>query len=220
MRKVLVVLSTLALIVPVSGGAQDDPVQFEIYGYSYFTPPEEVGTVVTVVGQLEAPVGFSYPIPVDFANNEYTFYIQTTITDVQAGPFTTTYTYADADFFIYEDPSKNADYGINPPNSTSPSTFLDGVLILQGTLSNITRLDYNAGFPEPTVVADCTFTGGSLYDQLFQANNWTFHGGLSSTSMGIPEGYQRDWATKIVFSGPLPSRSSTWGGIKALYGTE
>jgi hypothetical protein len=131
---------------------------------------------------------------------------------------TTEIHYADAAFYIYEDAAKNGDYGTNPPNATSPSTFQDGTLVLTGTLSGVTRLDYNMGFPEPSIVATCTFTGGSKYGELVQGDNWTFHGGLSANPLfGIPTGYLHNWSTKVIFSGPLPTKSSTWGGIKALY---
>jgi len=221
MRRMLTVSTLMLMLLAGTVGAQSDPVQFEIYSYSYFTPPEQVGTVVTVVGKLEPPVGFTYPLPLDFVTNEYTFYFQSTIIDVQVEPVTTTYTYDDADFLIYEDPSQNADYGTNPPNGTCPSTFTDGTLILQGTLSSLTRIDYNFGFPGPSVVADCTFNGGSRLGELPSASDWTFHGGLSSDpGLGIPTGFQRNWATKIVYSGQVPTGASTWGGIKALYGTD
>jgi hypothetical protein len=215
MKRLIPLFCALLLYIPAMVAAQE---QFEIYGFSYFAPPEVVGTVSTVVAFLEPPVGFTYPITVDFDNNEYTFYFQSTIQTITAGAYTTTYNYADATFTMYEDPAKNGDYGTNPPNGTSPSTFQDGTAILTGTLSNITRIDYNAGFPEPTIVANCTFTGGTRFGELVQGNNWTFHGGLSSNFLlGIPTGYQRNWATKIIFSGPLPAESSTWGNIKALY---
>jgi hypothetical protein len=173
--------------------------------------------VVTVVGLLEPPVGFSYPISLDFTNNEYTFYFQTTITSVTPGALTTNYTYANATFFIYEDPSKNAAYGVNPPPGTSPSTFQDGTSILTGTLSELSRVDYNMGFPEPTVVGTCDFTGGIRFGDL-NPKEWTYHGGLSSNPLvGIPSGYKRRWATKLVPAEPVPVEEATWGSIKALY---
>jgi len=217
MKRMLLLMCILLLAVPVVSSSLE---QFVINGYAYYPPPEAVGTVVTLVATLDPPVGFDYPITVDFVTNEYTFYIQTSIQSIIPGPFTTTYGYANAGFSIYEDPSKNSDYGVNPPNGTSPSTFQDGSVILSGTLSNITRLDYNMGFPEPTVVADCTFTGGSRLGELIQGNNWTIHGGISTNPlMGIPTGYGQSWSTKIIFSGPLPVENSTWGNIKALYGS-
>lgn len=215
MRKATTILFILS-VLPVALAAQD-PEQFEIYGYSYFTPPEEVGTVTTVVAFLEPPVGFTYPITVDFATNEYTFYFQSTIESITPDAFTTTYNYADAPFYMYEDPSKNGDYGTYPPNGTSPSTFQNGTVILTGTLSNIVRIDYSGGFPAPVILADCTFTGGTKFSELVQGENWSFHGDLPDDPLlGIPPGYKRNWQTKIV-TGPVPAENTTWGSIKALY---
>jgi hypothetical protein len=216
MKRLLVALAFVCLLSPGMSAAVE---QMVINGFTYFTPPEGVGTQATLVAQLDPPYGFDYPMTVDFSTNEYTFYFQSTIQSISVGPVTTTISYADASFAIYEDPSKNGDYGVNPPNGTSPSTFQDGTPILTGTLSNVTRIDYNLGFPEPTIVADCTFTGGTKLSELIQGNNWTLHGGISSNPLaGIPTGYQQSWSLKIVFSGPLPVEEYTWGGIKALYG--
>jgi hypothetical protein len=219
MRKMLIVLS-LVLLLPCVLAAQEEQEWIAIYGHTYFTPPEMVGTVTTVVAFLEPPAGFSYPFSVDFGAYEYTFYFQSTITSVVPDMFTTEITYADAEFYIYEDPSENGDYGVNPPNATSPSTFQDGTLILQGTFFNILRSDDNFGFVEPTIVADCVFTGGTKFGELIQGGDWVMHGGLSTDpfSTNIPTGYQQAWITKIFYTGdPVSVQSSTWGCIKSLF---
>lgn len=215
MRTLLTIVFILSMITVVSSSAQT---QFSLYGFSYFTPPEGVGTVTTVVGLLEPPVGFSYPIALDFGNNEYTFYFQATIASVTPGPVTTTIGYSDAAFFIYQDPSKNATYGVLPPNATAPASFRDGTVVLSGTLSDLTRINYNMGFPEPTVVGACDFTGGTRLGELSQTA-WTYHGGLSSNPLlGIPTGYRHRWATKMVPSTAVPVQESTWGAVKDRYG--
>lgn len=214
MKIVFPMLCVCVLLLPSISSAQE---QFVINGYSYFTPPEGVGTVTTLVAFLDPPNGFTYPVTLDFATYEYTFYFQSAIASVVPGGFTTEYTYADAPFYIYEDASKNGDFGINPPNATSPSSFQDGTVILSGTISNLYRTDYNMGFPDPSFLASCTFTGGTKFGELVQGNNWNFHGGLSSNPVFVLEGYKHRWASKIVFAGPLPVENSTWGNIKALY---
>jgi hypothetical protein len=214
MRTLLTIVFIVSVMCVVCSSAQT---QFSMYGFSYFTPPEGLGTVTTVVGRLEPPVGFSYPISLNFTVNEYTFYFQTAITSVTPGPLTSTYSYADATFFIYEDPSKNSNYGTSPPNATSPSTFRDGTVILSGTLSELTRLNYNMGFPEPSVVGECEFTGGTRFGDL-TVKSWTYHGGLSSNPLlGIPFGYRHRWATKMVPAPTVPVEETTWGALKNLY---
>ena len=215
MRKLLIVAVLIAFVVPTSAFGLEQMVP---YGYSYFTPPEGVGTVTTVLGFLDPPVGFDYPFPVDFANNEYTFFFETTIQSVTPGPMTTEIFYANTTFTIYEDPSKNGDFGTNPPNGTAPSTFQDGTVILTGNFHDIVRLDYNFGFPEPTVLGTIDFTGGTKLGQLSGGGiNWVLHGGLSSNPLtGIPSGYQHNWSLKII-KGTVPVEESSWGKIKSLY---
>ncbi len=214
MRKLLSV-AILLLALSTAATAQE---QIVVYGYSYLTPPEAVGTVTTVVGFLEAPAGFTLPLTLDFVTNEYTFYYQATIASIVPGAFTTNVTYTDATFSIYEDPLKNGNYGTAPPNGTSPSTYTNGTLILTGTLSEVTRINFNFGFPEPTIVGNMDFTGGTRVGDLPSGGEWTFHGGLSANPLtGIPSGYFHTWATKIIYNASVRTEETTWGRIKGLY---
>ena len=219
MRTMLVVLCMGFVFLPLAIGAQEQE-QISKYGYSYFTPPENVGTVTTVVGKLEPPVGFTYPFTVNFNANEYTFYFQTVITAIVPGPFSVDYYYSDAEIVIYEDPAKNANYGINPPNATSPSTFRNGTIALRGMLHNIVQSDDPFGFFDPTLFGDCTFTGGTKFPELTQGPGWTMHGGLILNDPTTPSGYKHAWVMKTFFMGPVSTGQSTWSGIKALYGIE
>jgi hypothetical protein len=214
---VMVVLCMGFVLLPQAIGAQGQE-QISEYGYSYFTPPENVGTVTTIVGTLEPPVGFTYPFTVNFSAYEYTFYLQTTIVGIDPSPFSIDYYYSDAEIVIYEDPAKDANYGINPPNATSPSTFRSGTIALRGTLSNIARSDDPFGFFDPTLIADCEFTDGTKYNELVQGPNWLMHGGIVLNDPSTPSGYRNAWVMKIFFEGPVSTKTSTWGGIKALYG--
>lgn len=219
MKNLLSVLCFVLVLLPMGVSAQDQE-QIALYGYSYFLPPEGVGTVTTVVGMLEPPVGFTYPFMVDFGTYEYTFYFETVIVAVVPGPFSNDLFYADTDIFIYEDIAQDADYGTDPPNVTSPSTFQDGTLALQGTFSSILRSDDPFGFFEPVVTAGCTFTGGTKLTELAQGPNWSVHGGLILNDPSTPPGYQHAWILKIFFTGPLPVEDSTWGSIKAQFSDE
>ncbi len=217
MRTMLVVLCMGAAILPLATGAGAQE-KIMMYGYSYFTPPEDVGTVTTVVGMLEPPIGFTYPFTVNFNAYEYTYYFQAVITAVVPGPFSTDYFYADAELFIYEDPAKNADYGIDPPNATAPSTFREGTVALHGTLTNLFRSDDPFGFFDPTLIGDCSFDGGTKLGELLQGEMWTITGGLILADPSTPPGYGHAWVTEVFFTGPVAVEHSTWGGIKALYG--
>ncbi len=214
MKSLCALLCLGALLVPAVVDAGE---QLSMYGYIYFTPPEDVGTVTTLVGRLEPPIGFTYPFTVDFNAFEYTFYLQTTIEAIVPGPFGTDYTYADAELFIYEDPAKDSDYGTAPPNATAPTTFRNGTLALHATLTGIVRSDDAFGMFDPTLMSDCTFDTGSKVGALKQKSAWTLSGGLVPGDPSIPSGYGPAWVTQIVFTGPVSVESSTWGGIKALF---
>jgi hypothetical protein len=217
MRRLLIIIMLIVFFLPISAFCVE---QIVPYGYSYFTLPEGVGTVATVVGFLDPPSGFDYPFSVDFTNNEYTFYFQSTITGMVPGPVTTEIFYANTTFTIYEDPAKNGDYGTSPPNGTSPSTFQDGTIILTGEFIDIVRLDYNFGFPEPTVMGIINFTGGTKLGEMTEGgDNWIFHAGLSSMIPGIPVGYQKNWSCKII-KGTVPTEHTTWGDIKSIFALE
>jgi hypothetical protein len=88
-------------------------------------------------------------------------------------------------------------------------------------MSGFVRLDYNFGFPEPTVLATIDWDAGSKLGEItLPLNGWTFHGGVSTNPMtGIPAGYQRSWATEIV-QPTVAVEESSWGRIKALYGAD
>jgi hypothetical protein len=219
MRTLLVVLCVGFVLLPQAIGAQGQQ-QISEYGYSYFTAPENVGTVTTVVGKLEPPIGFTYPFTVNFSLYEYTFYFQATIAAIDVTPFGTDYYYSDAEIIIYEDPAKNANYGVNPPNATSPSTFRNGTIALRGALSNMVRSDDPFGFFDPTLIADCTFVDGTKFHELTQGPGWTMHGGLVLNDPTTPTGYKHAWIMKTFFTGPLSTKESTWSGIKALYESE
>ncbi|MBN2071181.1 MAG: hypothetical protein JW814_06955 [Candidatus Krumholzibacteriota bacterium] len=213
MGKMLMFLCVGLLLVPNVTLAQE---QIEAYGADYFTAPEQVGTVVTFVSMLEPPVGFDYPFTVDFANNEYTMYCQTSITNIASSMFAIDISYADAEFIIYEDPSGDGDYGTNPPNAVSPSSFQNGTVILVGTISNFLRTDDPFGFLPPVLVADCVFTGGTKLAELPAPDSWTMHGGLSSSPP--PVGYRHTSTMKIFFTGVVGSDNTSWGEIKDLSG--
>ena len=206
MKRLLIAFVAVLLIPAAIAGAE----QIELYGFTSFTPPEEIGTVVTVLCFLEPPIGFDYPFATDFTTNEYTFACRMTVSSVLTTPFSVEYEYADADFASYEDPARDGDY------AAGPASFENGTPVLVGTLSRIARSDDAFGFLEPTMIADCVFTGGVKLDELVQGPNWTMHGGLSTDPLmhQIPSGYQQAWINKIFFTGPVSVEDATWSEIK------
>lgn len=215
MMRMLMVLLVVALSPGLALGAD----QMVGTGYSDFPGVEGVGTVTTLVGLFDPPAGFTYPFPVNFASNEYTLKFVATVSSITPQIITTEYAYATTTIRVYEDAGLDADYGINPPNGSSPTTFENGTAALIGTLSGLVRIDFNLGFPEPTFVGTIDWTGGSELGNLapYPATGWTIHGGVSATVPGIPTGYERNWTPKIVPPAAVPVHESTWGAIKSLY---
>ena len=215
MKRQLILTGLVVLLVPMMALGADQMVGT---GYSEYAGAEGVGTVMTLVGLCDPPSGFTYPFPVNFAINEYTFKFVATITTVTPQIITTEYAYATTTISMYKDPGQDADYGTSPPNGTSPSTFENGTAELIGTLSGLVRIDFNLGFPEPTFVGTIDWTGGTQIGNLapYPANGWSIHGGVSSM-VPIPGGYQRNWTPKIVPPAAVPVEESTWGAIKSLY---
>src|ERR1051326_1654720 len=135
----------------VAAVAQADVFITDYYGFSWETTPSgqyvplQSGNTYDIDGVVDAILA---PLTSDFQHNQYTFAIQG---GVQNGPaavvgsgvdFRGAYTeyqvgYFDgANFSVYEDPlagGTSANWGVNPPNATSPSTFVDGSPYLTAT---------------------------------------------------------------------------------------
>ena len=105
------------------------------------------------------------------------------------------------------------DYGINPQNATAPLTFVDGNIVLQGTI------------PDLTVVADMMTLDGSISGTInwnagsqlaaLGANTSSGFGVIGTDDPGVPAGYvwDIDGQTNTVFS----TEESSWGDLKGLF---
>ncbi|MGH7740598.1 MAG: hypothetical protein ACRENS_01100 [Candidatus Eiseniibacteriota bacterium] len=112
-----------------------------------------------------------------------------------------------------------ADYGVNPPNATSPSTFTDGSLRLTGSVDNfIFDLDYTVNPISGTFSGNMTLDGGAdlIYVPVSQRSGWTLGGTAGQVNPTIPAGYdnQVTGECKVLVT---PTTHVTWGAIKALY---
>jgi hypothetical protein len=176
-------------------------------------PPSHFGDVLTAVGTIGA---VHQPLFWSPSRYSYTFDISglMSLGEVVYGT-THVCQYSGGRFQIHVDalPS-NAAYGVNPPNSTSPSTFLDGVsLYLDGNFTSFMS-SFNTATQAGTIAGSLTFVGGNIYPQLSSADGWTVAAqmGHSGTS-----GYDTDWNGALYLSGPTSTDVATWGAIKSLY---
>ena len=108
--------------------------------------------------------------------------------------------------------------GVNPPNSTAPSSFIDGTLELGSRLGEA-MLVYDFAIDRGGVGGMATFDEGSMlfYVPPAARSGWSFWADLEGASFApVPTGYMHGMYGS--FSPPdLPARGTTWGAVKALY---
>lgn len=206
------------------------------YEPNFIMPHQSVaGNELTILGKINL-----FNSPLDVLNDptlpgvEYTFVFAGLISQGsvfnELGNYDTwTTNYTGGHFWIYKDTSPDRDYGVNPPNATAPSTFQDGELILEGTVSNFHTVsnawiaDMNKG---GSYNGDLIFTGGTQLPDLVPIceDEDGYQGyviGLWQRAVtGTPTGYIRSADGKIdmyLCPPPAPTEKGTWGGIKALF---
>jgi hypothetical protein len=182
---------------------------FETGGF----PPSNLGDELQAVGILN---DIEAPLVWDTANYSYTWYVRdlSSLGEVIVGT-TRVVTYGGGALTIYVDflPS-NHDYGTNPPNATSPSTFTDGFsTYLDGFFTDFT-LTFNHATNTGNFVGTLTFTGGDVFPLLTDPDGWTF--GSNIAGFG-PTGYDLELNGDVYLQGPVSVEQESWGSIKGLY---
>ena len=176
-------------------------------------PPSNLGDQFEAVGILN---DIDAPLVWDTANYSYTWNVKelSSLGEVIVGT-TRVVTYGGGALTIYVDflPS-NHDYGVNPPNGTSPSTFTDGFsTYLDGFFTDFT-LTFNHATNTGNFVGTLTFTGGDVYPLLTDPEGWTF--GSNIAGFG-PTGYDLELNGDVYLQGPVSVEANSWGAIKGLY---
>ncbi len=121
-----------------------------------------------------------------------------------------------ARFRLYEDASHNADYGVNPVNATSPSTFTDGTLVLGADVTNLVLVyDYTVNQGNFDCMADLDEGSQLGIVPPAQRNGWVMSGTAGRPNATIPDGYVNQLSGEVQI--PVPTAHRTWGAIKKLY---
>jgi hypothetical protein len=223
----IVALLGLVLAVPaVAGPVIDwDPIYTWELGATPTNSP--AGGILFGVGTVS-----SFGPPLDFLNanipaREYSIYIANLTslgTQPPIGPpamqFYVT-NYAGGFIEIYEDLTPDADPGINPPNATSPGSYIDGAPILTGVFNSFYTQTNNftanrTGNMEGTI----TWVGGTYFDQVSQNGQpcpSLFTGGMTWRTDVVPQGYIFRHDGKIDLNCPTATEASTWGRVKSQY---
>lgn len=204
MKKLLLtVMLACAVSAPVTASAQQ---WFDFNGQALL--PAAVGQDLTLYAVINNNGIIDTPLPLDFANFEYTLVVTglTLVTDLGGGG----QTYSGGAIVIYEDATTAADY-------TNPASFSDGTALLSGDLTSLNRSLFGSiGSAGGTV----NWTGGSNLSDLAPADQlgWTFLTGISNRSTVTEPGYDENWDGKVEPTVPVvSSQVESWSSVKAQF---
>ncbi len=155
---------------------------------------------------------------VDLTTEEVTLHIYGLISDgpVDAGGYTIinfTGGYMD----IYEDPAMNADWGINPPNATSPGTFTEGSLFFRGAFTSFTMY-FDASGAYGSFEGNLDGISGSIINEYCTNCVYTWGGAFTlDAGAQIPEGYWIQVDGTFEIDSAVDTETASWGSVKALF---
>ena len=225
MRRIMTSMVIAAFAcVAMTTAARADSLLFDYVGFDYEDPnplPAEFGEVGSgYVGLGTVPFLFS-PLTSDTNLNEYTFVISglTSTAYSTAGSYRIIQ-YTAGTISLYRDAKlggTTATFGTNPPNLTAPPSFTDGENILVGTLTNfqfVLDTANGTGFFE----AVFNVTGGTQLGNfpISERTGWTFSGS-SGNALNIPTGYAHQIDGQTFINGPVATRRTSWGKLKASF---
>jgi hypothetical protein len=202
-RITLLVLALLLMAVPAS--AQQ---LFDFLGQTVV--PGNVGDMLNMESIVRDPAPGTTPIPLDFANYEYTLVV--TNLGLVSGDGTTAspQIYANGTVVIYQDNTTVADYA-------NAATFSDGTAILVGTVTTLNRKMFTATLGSASGWVD--WVGGSRLDDIAQLDQlgWPFLTGISARDTNVEPGYTEQWDGKCEPEEPIvDTEDISWGSVKAM----
>ncbi len=225
---VCALLSSLTLASPVFAN-DPDVLLIGFTGFDYEDPDTNPGTYLDigegykVVGMVTSAGPIIAPW-IDFGSFEYTFHVFNASVQSRffSSPFLTVQFANNARGRYYADDYSGsgytaATYGVNPPNATSPSTFIDGSMRLGGDLDNFV-LVFDFGSGTGNFSGDMTLDEGPdlIYVPVGQRAGWIL-GGIAGPNPSIPAGYDHQVEGECRIPGKTPTTHKTWGAVKALY---
>jgi hypothetical protein len=214
--------------LPVQAGTQE-VFLLGFAGFDYESPDGNPGTYLAI-GEGYKAVGFVTSVgPMltpyyDTDVNEYTFYlfnltVSARFFDIPTQILSIEFANNGRGRYFEDDlvAGTNAGYGINPPNATAPSTFIDGTLVLGGDVDQF-RLYYDFNQDQGGYSGEMTQDEGTYFtlNYVNPLDGWTLGGLLGRPNPSIPQGYdnQLSGECKIVI---VPTTQSSWGAIKRTY---
>lgn len=202
MKKLLLtIMVACAVSAPAAASAQQ---WFDFNGQALL--PAAIGQDLTMYAVINNDGVIDTPLPLDFANFQYTLVVTglTLVTDNGGGG----QTYSGGTIAIYQDAATVADY-------TSPATFTDGSVLLSGDLTSLNRTLFGSIGTAAGVV---NWTGGTNLSDLAPADQlgWAFLTGISNRSTVTLPGYSENWDGKVEPSVPVVSSAvESWSTLKS-----
>ena len=203
MRKISAValLAVAMLTRPTAGYAQQ---LFDFDGQAIL--PTAIGETLTVLAEVfDGAPFFDSPIPLDFANFQYTLVIEGVVLDSEVG---STQYYSGGTITLYEDDA-------TPASFADPSSFSDGTALLAGTFTTLSR-SLLLSLAQATGAFD--WTGGTRLDDLSPESRtaWGFFAAISAAY--AEPGYDENWDGKVEPREPVISTGeSSFGELKSAW---
>ncbi len=224
----LLPVALLALASPAFATGSPDELLIGFTGFDYQDPNPsstylDLGEGYKVVGFVTQSGPLLAPY-IDTTSFEYTIYLRDLLVNGRFFTFpnlTVTFNNGGRGSY-YQDAfapvGTHGTYGTNPPNATSPSTFIDGSERITGSVDNFV-LVYDFSTNQGNFAGNMTLDGGPdlIYVPPSQRSGWVLGGLLGAPNPSIPAGYDHQVDGECRIPGKTPAAHHTWGALKALY---
>ena len=213
----LLVLAVIVLVAPAASGQTIINYNGNSWEDGGF-PPSVAGDVFYGVGDI---TDVFPPLTWDTSLYQYTWYVwgATSLGESVNGNQITVL-YSGGQFQIYVDSfspiGTNRVYGTNPPNATSPSTFIDATDDPNYLHGNFTffQVVYNTASNTGNWEGTLYFDSGTFVNNVGTQDGYTFAAAVGPPSP--PGGYTLEGAGDIFLT-PNATEKTSWGQLKALY---
>jgi len=169
--------------------------------------PAGTGSAAVVYGRIVNGSAVATPLPLDFAQFEYTIVVTGLIQDTDG----TTSLFSGGTVSIFQDAATAADWAV-------PSSFSDGTAVLTGTLSAFQRTMLTTSLGSGAGTVD--WTGGAMLNLLAPADQagWPFLTAVSRAASQVQPGYSERWDGKVEPQEEVVSTEQrSWSELKAGY---
>ena len=205
MRTRITLLALALVLIAVPASAQQ---LFDFLGQAVV--PDQVGGMLSMDSVVRDPAPGTTPLPLDFANYEYTMVISNLELVSGDGTPTAPQNYMNGTLTLFEDNSTAADY-------SNPATFSDGTALLIGNITTLNRTMYTTTLGAASGWVD--WVGGSELNEIAPVDQigWPFLTGISARASVIEPGYDEQWDGKCEPEEPIVDVTPmSWGSVKAL----